>query len=82
MNIPKFKELWQDFKAYRRGERRVAPYGTRGRVYAPKIAKSDPGSVKLVTKEPTASVNIKITRADGSVETMSVPAKVKRVNKR
>ena len=30
-------ELWNDFKAWRRGEHRIAPYGTQGRVYSKKI---------------------------------------------
>lgn len=30
---PTWRELREDFKAWRRGERRVVPYGVRGRVY-------------------------------------------------
>ena len=30
----RLREYWQDYKAWRRGEYRVAPYGARGRVYA------------------------------------------------
>jgi hypothetical protein len=29
-----FKNVWEDLKAFRRGERRVAPHGVTGRVYA------------------------------------------------
>jgi hypothetical protein len=28
------KNIWEDLKAFRRGERRVAPHGVTGRVYA------------------------------------------------
>jgi hypothetical protein len=35
MAWPTFKELAADFAAMRRGEKRVEPYGTRGRVYVP-----------------------------------------------
>lgn len=40
MAFPKLHELVADFKAWRRGEKRVAKYGTRGRVYADKEGKS------------------------------------------
>jgi hypothetical protein len=41
MNI--FNELWQGFKAWRRGEVRTHPYGLRGRVYKHRSALKSPG---------------------------------------
>lgn len=55
-------EKWNDLKAWRRGETRVAPSGTRGRVYA----------------RGKAELEMKVTRADGSVEHIKVPATVER----
>lgn len=37
MVVPTLKELWDDFRAWRRGEKRVVPYGVHGRVYERKI---------------------------------------------
>lgn len=42
-----FRSLVEDFKAYRRGEYRVAPRGSTGRVYARK------NSVTNVSEDPT-----------------------------
>lgn len=28
------REIWEDLKAFRRGEKRIAPRGTTGRIYA------------------------------------------------
>jgi hypothetical protein len=70
------KTLVEDVKAWRRGERRVAPRGVRGRVYAPKEEAASGGSVVRIRKEPIASLVMKVTRADGSTETIEVPAQV------
>lgn len=63
----KLRELWEDAKAWRRGERRVAPHGTRGRVYRRK--KGDvPAGPMPGTATGTATMTAKIVRADGTVE--------------
>lgn len=64
----------EDYKAYRRGEVRVAPRGHTGRVYAKSSA---PSSVARVTAQPVATLTMQITRANGQVETITVPATVK-----
>lgn len=76
MNIKSYvKELVSDFRAWRRDEHRVAPRGTRGRVYVKNDAPpADP--VFRVKKEPTATLTMRITRVDGSKETITVPAQV------
>ena len=66
-----FKELVNDFKAWRRKEKRVAPRGTRGRVYA-KDAPTDP--VFRVKKQPSFRLVMRVHRVDGSVEEIIVPA--------
>ena len=58
-----FRETWQDFKAWRRGERRVAPSGTRGRVYAQK-SPSLSSAMEVETKT-TYMTLAKVIRADG-----------------
>ena len=60
----------EDFKAKRRGEIRIAPRGTRGRVYA---HVESPGSHNT-SKVGLAELEIKVTRANGAVETYNVPA--------
>ncbi len=57
---------WQDFRAWRRGEKRVAPRGTRGRVYAPKgeIAGGAAGE-HLVEQKTEFIVTARVIRADG-----------------
>lgn len=70
------RSLWEDFKAFRRGEQRVTPRGVRGRIYSRVIGdSSSPGSVN-VKAGPTASLTMTVRRADGRVETITVPAKV------
>ena len=68
-----FRRLWEDYKAYRRGERRVAPKNVRGRIYA--RAASTSGGTQIGAT-PKASLEITITRADGSVEKQIVPSEV------
>lgn len=75
MNI--IRVLWEDLKAFRRGERRIAPRSvTRGRVYARKNEDTPSGSHFATKREPKATLSMKITRADGSVERVVVPATV------
>jgi hypothetical protein len=70
------KSLVEDVKAWRRKERRVAPRNVRGRVYEKKEAPESGGMVMRVVKQPTASLTMRVLRADGSVEVIKVPAKV------
>ncbi len=51
---------WADFKAWRRGDRRVAPAGCRGRIYE----KRD--GAHRVNHETTFRVRARVIRADGS----------------
>lgn len=78
------KTFLEDFKASRRGEKRIAPRNVRGRVYAKKAgdetAAAEGGMQIVVKKEPVATLTMKVTRADGSVETITVPAQVTHVN--
>ena len=50
---------WEKLKARRRGEKWLAPTGARGRVFA---------------KTANATLELKITRNDGTVEYKTVPA--------
>lgn len=70
------KTFVDDFKAHRRGEKRVAPRHVRGRVYAKKSGEADDGVVFKVKKEPVATLTMKVTRENGTVEVIKVPAQV------
>lgn len=72
------RSLVEDFKAHRRGEKRIAPRGARGRIYSPKVAPtaSDEGFSFRVRRMPSATLTMKVTRANGAVETVTVPAQV------
>jgi len=78
------KTFVEDFKASRRGERRIAPRNVRGRVYAKKdgdaTTAAEGGMQIKVKKEPTATLTMRVTRADGTVETITVPAQVTNLN--
>lgn len=64
-----FRTLIQDLKAIFRGEKRVAPRSVRGRVYVNrKTNTSVGGPVVHVKSGKKASLKIRITRADGTVE--------------
>ena len=72
-----FKDFISDVKATRRGEKRIAPrgQGLRGRVYA-REGRVDEESFNrvLVRTSPTATLTMRVTRADGTIETIKVPA--------
>ena len=69
--------LKEDLKAYRRGERRIAPKGTVGRIYERKDGTTSNAGLSFTSKgQPRASLDILITRADGSVERRAVPVEV------
>jgi hypothetical protein len=79
--IEYLKTYVEDVKAWRRGEKRVAPRGARGRVYALRNGETPAvgsGTTFLFRKEPTANLVMRVIRADGSVETIKVPAQVNR----
>lgn len=59
-----WSDIWQDFKAWRRGERRIAK--GRGRVYAKKDGSRD--ELDPVRVAPTATMTATLIRADGSTE--------------
>ncbi len=73
-----FYRLFDWIAATRRGERRIAPYGSRGRVFEkknPELA-SIAGAGKNMDAGPTLTVSAKITRADGTVEIVDLPGSV------
>jgi len=76
-----FRSLIQDIKARFRGEKRIAPRGTRGRVYQkPQDVPSGRGAAPFgVRPQPEATLTITVTRADGTVESQTVPAHVTEV---
>lgn len=68
-------KLWDHMKAKRRGERRVAPYAQRGRVYERPDGKQ--AGQHNVRPEPVVTVGIQVTRADGTVEDLgTVPGRI------
>jgi hypothetical protein len=71
------KELKEDFKASRRGEHRVAPRGQTGRVYArPAPESAASAGSHDADGRASATLHMKITRADGTVELRSAPATI------
>ncbi len=74
-----FNQLRQWYGALRRGEQRIAPYGARGRVFARPEESNEGPSLLSADAEPVAVIHMKITRGDGSVERVSVPATVTKV---
>jgi hypothetical protein len=71
------KSVWEDYKARRRGERRIAPRGAKGRVYTKdSVPEESPNGVKSAKGRATGQLTMKITRANGDVETVVVPATV------
>ena len=75
------RRITEAFGAWRRGERRIAPQGVRGRVYEKKdpAAESSAQSEKKISAGPKAVLEMKVTRANGEVETIRVPAKAELV---
>lgn len=68
MTLPKFRELKEDLKALRRGEKRIAPFGSTGRVYAKRNPPpTSDGSINPQS-EPKLSISARVIRADGKVE--------------
>lgn len=52
--------LWQDFLAWRRGEKRITPRGVRGRIYARPV---EPGGISART-EPKATIQLRSYRSE------------------
>jgi hypothetical protein len=58
-----FRWLKEDFKAWRRGEQRVAPRGIRGRVYE-RTDQAEAGPLlKAATTKPEVVISAKVYRA-------------------
>ena len=78
MNIMKFlRSIWDDIKAFRRGETRASSVGRMetGRVYRKKTG-MDSGNGYASFADPVAEVELKITRADGTIEIQKHKARV------
>ena len=75
MPIPTIRELIDHARAKMRGERRIAPYGVHGRVYERVREPAAPGDHEA-SGRANATLEMKITRADGTVETKRAPARI------
>lgn len=78
-----FRRLIEGFKAWRRGEVRIAPHGSRGRIYARKadqlvLQEGNKSGGLNVPVRAKASLEMKITRADGTTEIRHVPVALTR----
>lgn len=71
MNI--IRSVIEDLKAWRRGEVRVAPRGTSGRIYAKKGGEEPSAGTHKVKAEPIVTLEMKVMRANGDVEVIKVP---------
>lgn len=60
MPFPTFEELKSDFRMARNGQRRVAPYGTRGRVYDWKQRDKKPLGIMGVLVTPKALISMRV----------------------
>lgn len=70
--------LWEDWKAYRRGERRIAPRGSRGRIYEKKSGgTSQPGHRHMRGGVKEIEVTARKIHADGTVEDLGVVSRGK-----
>lgn len=60
-----FQKLLEWLRAQRRGEVRIAPPGTRGRVYGKRVEVEREGGGSMPTKaEPKATISARVFRAD------------------
>ena len=75
MPIPTLWELVDQFRAWRRGERRIAPYGVRGRVYE-RVKEPEKADDHNASAHGRAALEMKIVRADGTIETRRVKARI------
>ena len=58
----RLREWWQDFKAWRRGEHRVAVQGVRGRVY---MKDDEMASATKIKTKTVFKVKARVIRVDG-----------------
>jgi len=58
-----FRSLIEDFRAWRRGETRVAPRKLTGRVYAPKETPQKGGGAKVMRSKGMMTLNRRVYRA-------------------
>lgn len=58
-----WRELWEDFKAWRRGEKRIAPRGAKGRIYESKGQKAPPGPMKATVRLQGKITKMRVYRA-------------------
>ena len=66
-----FRSLIEDFKAWKRGERRVAPRKLTGRVYAPKEMPKEGGGAKAMRSKGMLTLDRRVYRAaTGEWETL------------
>ena len=64
-----FRGISDWYRNLRRGERRIAPRGVRGRVLAKKNPTDESGDLVAPAKaRPKGHIKMKVTRKDGSVE--------------
>ena len=78
-----FRRISDWFRNYRRGERRTAPRGVRGRVLEKKSPKGDSDVLMAPVKaKPKGSIKMKVTRKDGSVEYYNADATVTKLRRR
>jgi len=70
MNKKFFVSVWEDMKAWRRGDRRTGPRGGRGHIYERREPDLEsPSGIKRKAKASgTASLSMTITRANGDIE--------------
>lgn len=66
------KTLWQDFKAWRRGEKRIAPRNVRGRVYERKNGDNAPAGRHQSKAAGVAVLKARVIRLDGTTEEIEV----------
>jgi hypothetical protein len=67
------REKLSDFRAWRRGERRVAPPRARGRVYESKTGpRTCPTDIRM-DSTPLVHCAVTIIRADGTMEEITAP---------
>jgi len=72
------RAIKEKYQAWRRGEERINPTATRGRIYKSNDPnKGEVGGTRVIRVKPSATLTMTITRADGTVEVIKAPAKVK-----
>ncbi len=75
------RSVWEDCKAWRRGDRRIASRYSRGRIYERRNPdpESPSGIHRKVKAKGTATLHMEITRENGDVEQIDVPADVEKL---